>query len=73
MLIVLTAWRLLPVRRWLPALVISSLAILALVLAGFQSLWYALAITVAFAAMMVLRRARQKHGIARREAQQDAA
>ena len=63
-LIVLTAWRLLSVRRWLPALVISSLAILALVVAGFQSLWYALAVAALFGVMMALRRVRrirQKH------------
>jgi len=72
-LIVLTAWRLLTVRRWLPALVISSLAILALVVAGFQSLWYALAITALFAAAMALRHARRKHLAAQRETQQDAA
>jgi len=72
-LIVLTAWRLLSVRRWLPALVISSLAILALVAAGFQSLWYALAITALFAALMALRLAREKYGATRREAEQDAA
>jgi 1,4-dihydroxy-2-naphthoate octaprenyltransferase len=72
-LIVLTAWRLLAARRWLPALVISSLAILVLVVAGFQSLWYALAITALFAAVMALRYARQKRLAARREARQDAA
>ena len=57
--IILTAWRLLSVRRWLAALVSSSLAILALVVAGFQSLWYALAVAALFAVIMVLRRARQ--------------
>jgi amino acid efflux transporter len=72
-LIVLTAWRLLSVRRWLAVLVISSLAILALVVAGFQSLWYALAITAVFAAMMALRRTRLKRGAIQRKAQQDAA
>src|SRR5512146_3221316 len=72
-LIVVTAWRLLSARRWLPALVISSLAILALVVAGIQSLWYALAITALFAAIMAMRRARGKYGAARREARQDAA
>lgn len=56
-LIVLTAWRLLDIRRYLPALVISSLAILLLVVAGFQSLWYALAIAALFAAVMTVRRA----------------
>ncbi|MGH2517032.1 MAG: APC family permease [Ktedonobacterales bacterium] len=54
-LIVLTAWRLLDARRWLPALVSSSLAILLLVVAGFQSLWYALATAALFAAIMVVR------------------
>jgi amino acid efflux transporter len=72
-LIVVTAWRLLSARRWLPALVISSLAILALVVAGIQSLWYALTITALFAAIMAMRRARGKYGAARREARQDAA
>ena len=55
-LIVLTAWRLLDVRRFLPMLIISSLAILALVVAGFQSLWYALATAVLFALVMAVRR-----------------
>lgn len=56
-LIVVTAWRLLDIRRYLPALVVSSLAILLLVVAGFQSLWYALAIAALFAAAMIARRA----------------
>ena len=56
-LILLTAWRLLDIRRYLPALVSASLAILALVAAGFQSLWYALAAAVLFAAIMAARRA----------------
>ena len=56
MLIVVTAWRLLDVRRFLPMLVISSLAILALVVAGFQSLWYALATALLFALVMAARR-----------------
>ena len=43
-------------RRCLPALVISSLAILALVVAGFQSLWYALATALLFALVMLARR-----------------
>jgi hypothetical protein len=63
-LIVVTAWRLLDVRRFLLALVSSSLAILVLVVAGFQSLWYALAVAALFGAMMALRRVRrmrQKH------------
>lgn len=54
-LIVLTAWRLLYGRRFLPALVVSSLAILVLVVAGFQSLWYALATAVVFALAMGVR------------------
>ncbi|MFI5274003.1 MAG: APC family permease [Ktedonobacterales bacterium] len=54
-LIVVTAWRLLDVRRFLLALVSSSLAILVLVVAGFQSLWYALATAALFAAIMVVR------------------
>jgi amino acid efflux transporter len=54
-LIVLTAWRLLYGRRFLPALVVSSLAILALVVAGYQSLWYPLATTAVFAAAMAVR------------------
>src|SRR6185312_10638145 len=41
-LILLAAWRLLFARRWLPALVSASLAICALVVAGYSSLWYAL-------------------------------
>ena len=73
MLIVLTAWRLLSVRRWLPVLVISSLAILALVVAGFQSLWYALAVAALFGAVMALRRVRQKHVTARDYIRKDAA
>ncbi|MGE5335111.1 MAG: APC family permease [Nitrososphaerota archaeon] len=59
-LIVLTAWRLLPVRRWLASLVISSLAILALVMGGWQSMWYGLVIAVIFAAAMVARRAHHR-------------
>jgi amino acid transporter len=55
-LIILTAWRLLEVRRYLVALVVSSLAIVLLVAAGFQSLWYALATAVLFAAVMAVRR-----------------
>ncbi len=54
-LIFLAAWRLLDIRHYLPALVISSLAILALVVAGYQSLWYALATTALFAAIMAAR------------------
>jgi hypothetical protein len=55
-LIVLAAWRLLDVRRFLPMLVISSLAILALVVAGYQSLWYALATAAIFGLAMLVRR-----------------
>lgn len=51
-LIVLTAWRLLERRRFLPALIAASLAILALVVAGFQSLWYALAAAAVFAVIL---------------------
>jgi amino acid efflux transporter len=54
-LIMLTAWRLLDVRRYLAALVSASLAILVLVVAGFQSLWYALATAALFAAALVVR------------------
>ncbi len=56
-LIILTAWRLLDARRYLLALVSSSLAILVLVVAGYQSLWYALATTAVFAVAMAARRA----------------
>jgi amino acid efflux transporter len=49
-LIIATAWRLLAIRRWLGALAVSSVAIGLLVLAGWQSLWYALATAVLFAA-----------------------
>jgi amino acid efflux transporter len=55
-LIVLAAWRLLYARRYLAALVSSSLAILALVVAGYQSLWYALATAALFAVGMAARR-----------------
>ncbi len=55
-LIILTAWRLLYGRRFLPALVVSSLAILMLVVAGIQSLWYAVATAVVFALVMAARR-----------------
>ncbi|HZC05329.1 MAG TPA: APC family permease [Ktedonobacterales bacterium] len=54
-LILLAAWRLLYAPRWLPALVSASLAICALVVAGYQSLWYALATTAVFAAGLALR------------------
>jgi len=56
-LIVLAAWRLLFGRRFLPALVISTVAILLLVAAGFQSLWYALATALLFALIGAARRA----------------
>ena len=54
-LIILAAWRLLYGRRFLLALVVSSLAILVLVVAGLQSLWYALATAAVFALAMVVR------------------
>ena len=54
-LIILTAWRLLYGRRFLLALVVSSLSILVLVVAGFQSLWYALATAILFALAMSAR------------------
>ncbi|HEX9037419.1 MAG TPA: amino acid permease [Ktedonobacterales bacterium] len=54
-LILLAAWRLLEVRRFLVALVVSSLAILALVAAGYQSLWYALATALLFGVFMLAR------------------
>lgn len=54
-LIVLTAWRLLYGRRYLPALIISSLAIMVLVVAGIQSMWYAVATAVVFAVVMAAR------------------
>ncbi|HEY7983933.1 MAG TPA: APC family permease [Ktedonobacterales bacterium] len=57
-LIVATAWRLLALRRWLVALVVSSVAIGLLVLAGWQSLWYALATAALFAAATGARRLR---------------
>ncbi|HEU5349316.1 MAG TPA: hypothetical protein VFU63_11965 [Ktedonobacterales bacterium] len=72
MLIVLAAWRLLPTRRWLPALLVSSLAVLALVAAGVQSMWYALVITILFAATMVVRRRWQKRAPAKRGMRPDA-
>ncbi|HEU0028903.1 MAG TPA: APC family permease [Ktedonobacterales bacterium] len=56
-LIMLAAWRLLEIRRYLPTLVISTLAILALVVAGVQSLWYALAAAILFATVLAIRRA----------------
>lgn len=71
--IILTAWRLLAVRRWLVALVASSLAILALVVAGFQSLWYALAVAALFAAIMAVRRARMKGVAIKHRIGEDAA
>ncbi len=60
MLIILTAWRLLFARRYLVALVSSSLAILVLVVGGFQSLWYALATAALFAAALAVQRAGAK-------------
>jgi amino acid efflux transporter len=56
-LIILAAWRLLEIRRYLPTLAISSLAILTLVVAGFQSLWYALAAAALFSLALAARRA----------------
>lgn len=69
-LIVLTAWRLLETRRFLVALVVSSVAIAALVVAGFQSLWYALATAAVFALAMFARDAftRQSRPVERRAA-----
>jgi amino acid efflux transporter len=69
-LIVLTAWRLLEARRYLPALLSSSLAILLLVMAGFQSLWYAVATAALFAVAMA---ARRRFVASRREIREDAA
>jgi amino acid efflux transporter len=64
-LIIATAWRLLAIRRWLPALAVSSLAIGLLVLAGWQSLWYALATAALFAATTAARQLRAwRHPIA---------
>jgi amino acid efflux transporter len=54
-LIVLAAWRLLNRRRYLPALLTASLAILLLVVAGWQSLWYALATAALFVLVTALR------------------
>lgn len=54
-LIVLAAWRLLSVRRYLPALLCSSVAILLLVLAGYRSLWYALGTAAVFGLAMLVR------------------
>jgi hypothetical protein len=67
-LILLAAWRLLDIRRYLPALVVASLAILLLVVGGLPSLWYALAIAVLFAVALGLRRLA---GMARRRATND--
>ena len=72
-LIVVTAWRLLDVRRWLPALVSSSLAILLLVVAGAQSLWFALATAALFFSAMAVRAMRQRHVAARLDIGKDAA
>ncbi|HKV85334.1 MAG TPA: APC family permease [Ktedonobacterales bacterium] len=57
-LIVLAAWRLLSLRRYLPALISSSLAIALLVLAGYRSLWYALATAAVFGVAMLVRTVR---------------
>jgi amino acid efflux transporter len=56
-LIIVTGWRLLRGARWVPALIVSSLAVLLLVVAGYQSLWYAAATAAVFALAMVARRA----------------
>lgn len=72
-LIILTAWRLLSIQRWLPALIVSSLAILALVVAGYQSLWYALATAALFAATMAVRRIRRRQGASKDAVGKDAA
>ncbi|HEX9068876.1 MAG TPA: APC family permease [Ktedonobacterales bacterium] len=53
-LIILAGWRLLDVRRFWLALVVSSLTILALVVGGFQSMWYPLATAALFAAVMAV-------------------
>jgi amino acid efflux transporter len=58
-LIIVTAWRLLAIRRYLAALVSASLAIVLLVVAGYQSLWYALATAALFALVLVLRQPRR--------------
>ncbi len=72
-LIVITAWRLLARRRWLPALLSSSLAILVLVVAGYQSLWYALATAALFAAAMAARAVWQQRSASRLDLREDAA
>ena len=72
-LIVVTAWRLLAARRWLPALLSSSLAILVLVATGIQSLWYALATAALFAAAMAARAAWQQRRVPRLDIRKDAA
>lgn len=56
-LIVVAAWRLLDIRRFGIALVVSSLAIMALVVAGYESLWYALATAALYALAMAGRAA----------------
>jgi amino acid efflux transporter len=60
-LIMLTAWRLLEVRRFLPALLSSSLAILLLVVAGLPSLWYAVVTAAVFAGALAARSAAAKN------------
>ncbi len=60
-LIMLTAWRLLEVRRFLPALLSSSLAILLLVAAGLPSLWYAVVTAAVFAGTLAARGAAAKN------------
>jgi amino acid efflux transporter len=64
-LIVVAAWRLLDVRRFGVALVISSLAILALVVAGYQSLWYSLATAALYGLAMAGRAALNRSRVQR--------
>ncbi len=68
-LIIVTAWRLLDTRRYLPALVSASLAILVLVVAGFQSIWYALATAAVFAVAIG---ARRTHTVVRHRLRKEA-
>jgi hypothetical protein len=55
-LIFLAAWRLLRDRQLLGALIIASLAVLALVAASLPSLWYAAVTSVAFGVVMLAKR-----------------
>ncbi len=59
-IILIAAWRLLHERRFVVMLIVSSLAIGALVVAGWQSMWYALA-TAAVASLLLWARAWAKH------------